>query len=415
MARRRLLGAAALAAAVVLTAHVEPAEAQKKISVLTWNIPVYKEKIGGWIADFKQVHPDVQVEWLDKKGTEWATFYQTQVVGGAAPDIIDVQGALWLEYGANGGLVDLTPYLAREPQLRDWYNPRFLATWAYEGKQYMVPFYVSKTLLFMNRAMMQEAGLTRPPRSFDELLDYARKMTRGERSGFMTLNFDWLYWPLFAMNGVELLTPAGKKAAFNTPAAAKTVELLAKATADGVINKTSWTGRWVEPNGAFASGTVGLYQAHAPAFFYVRGTGKWVTRDTLGVAPMPGGFSTPNSHGLGISRSSKHPDLAWDFIKLVTGEKWAYTFGITLSNLTGTKADRKILDHFQREDPLAAEVLTSQLENLDKLVGTWPQAKDAQIKDAFFSELQAAVLGRKPAADALAEAERKVNRILQQR
>ena len=109
MARRQLLGAAALAAAVVLTAHVDPAEAQKKISVLTWNIPVYKEKIGGWIADFKQVHPDVQVEWLDKKGTEWATFYQTQVVGGAAPDIIDVQGALWLEYGANGGLVDLTP------------------------------------------------------------------------------------------------------------------------------------------------------------------------------------------------------------------------------------------------------------------------------------------------------------------
>src|SRR5215475_15052395 len=88
----------------------QAAEAQRKISLLTWNIPVYKEKIDGWIADFKQLHPDVQVEWLDKKGTEWATFYQTQVVGGAAPDIIDVQGALWLEYAANGGLVDLTPY-----------------------------------------------------------------------------------------------------------------------------------------------------------------------------------------------------------------------------------------------------------------------------------------------------------------
>src|SRR6266478_9234776 len=83
-----------------------PVAAQpKKISLLTWNIPVYKEKIEGWIADFRQSHPDFQVEWLDKKGTEWATFYQTQVVGGAAPDIIDVQGALWLEYGANGGLV----------------------------------------------------------------------------------------------------------------------------------------------------------------------------------------------------------------------------------------------------------------------------------------------------------------------
>jgi ABC-type glycerol-3-phosphate transport system substrate-binding protein len=409
----RRIDCVALAALVICVVGVGPAAAQTKLSLLTWNIPVYKEKIDGWIADFRRIHPDVQIEWLDKKGTEWATFYQTQVVGGVAPDIIDVQGALWLEYAANGGLVDLTPYLARDPQLRDWYNPKFLATWTYEGKQYMVPFYISKTLLFYNRTMLREAGLTRPPQSFDELMDYARRMSKGEKSGLMTLNFDWLYWPLFAMNGVELLAPDGKKAAFNTAAAVRTVEALAKATADGTINKISWTGRWVEPNGAFASGTVGLYQAHAPAFFYVRGAGKWVSPDTLGVAQMPGGFSTPNSHGFGISKSTKHPELAWEFVKLITNEKWAYTFGTTLNNLTGTKADTRILEHFQKEDPLAATVLKTQLENVDKLVGTWPQAKDAQIKEAFYGELQAAVLGRKKAADALAEAERKVNRLLQ--
>lgn len=409
----RRIDCVALAALVICVVGVGPAAAQTKLSLLTWNIPVYKEKIDGWIADFRRIHPDVQIEWLDKKGTEWATFYQTQVVGGVAPDIIDVQGALWLEYAANGGLVDLTPYLARDPQLRDWYNPKFLATWTYEGKQYMVPFYISKTLLFYNRTMLREAGLTRPPQSFDELMDYARRMSKGEKSGLMTLNFDWLYWPLFAMNGVELLAPDGKKAAFNTAAAVRTVEALAKATADGAINKISWTGRWVEPNGAFASGTVGLYQAHAPAFFYVRGAGKWVSPDTLGVAQMPGGFSTPNSHGFGISKSTKHPELAWEFVKLITNEKWAYTFGTTLNNLTGTKADTRILEHFQKEDPLAATVLKTQLENVDKLVGTWPQAKDAQIKEAFYGELQAAVLGRKKAADALAEAERKVNRLLQ--
>ena len=49
-------------------------------------------------------------------------------------------------------------------------------------------------------------------------------MTKGEKSGLMTLNFDWLYWPLFAMNGVELLAPDGMtEAAFNTPAAVKTL------------------------------------------------------------------------------------------------------------------------------------------------------------------------------------------------
>ena len=400
--------------AVALAGRPETAEAQKKISILTWNIPVYKEKIEGWTADFKKIHPDVEVEWLDKKGPEWGPFYQTQLVAGTAPDVIDVQGGLWLEYAANNGLVDLGPLLARDHELKDYYNPRILPTWNYEGKQYMVPFYISKTLLFYNKTMLKEAGLARPPQSFDELVDFARKMGKGEKSGFMTLNFDWLYWPLFAMNGVELLSPDGKKAAFNTPAAVKALDTLAKATADGAINKVSWTGRWVEPNDAFASGTVGMYQAHAPAFFYVRGSGKWINAETLGVAPMPGGFATPNSHGFGISKSSKHPDLAWDFIKVATNEKWGYTFGTTLRNLTGaSRVDTKIIEYFQKEDPLAHAVLRTQIENLDKLVGNWRQAKDAQIKEAFYTEIQAALLGRKPAAQALAEAERKVNRVLQ--
>jgi ABC-type glycerol-3-phosphate transport system substrate-binding protein len=282
----------------------------------------------------------------------------------------------------------------------------------YEGKNYMVPFYVSKTLLFYNKTMLNEAGITRPPQTFDELLDAARKMTKGEKSGFMTLNFDWLYWPLLAMNGVELLTPDLKKAAFNTPAAVKTVEALAKATADGIINKVAWTGRWVEPNNAFASGTVGLYQAHSPAFFYVRGGGPWINGDTLGATQMPGGFATPNSHGLGISKSSKHPELAWEFIKLDTSEKWAYTFGKNFKLFTGTRVDGRLMDELQKEDPLAASVMKTQLEHVDKLVATWPLGKDAQVKEAFYSEFQAAVLGRKPAAAALAEAERKVNRLL---
>ena len=410
MRRRSTSLTLALLALGLLTGSVTAQE--KRLSLLTWNIPVYKEKIDGWIADFKKVHPDVTVEWFDKKGPEWGPFYQTQVIAGTAPDIIDTQGAIWLEYAANGGLVDLTPYLERDRAVKEHYNPTFLRTWVYEGKTYMVPFYVSKTLLFYNKTMMREAGVTRPPQTFDELLEAARKMTKGEKSGFVTLNFDWLYWPLLAMNGVELLTPDLKKAAFNTPAAVKTVEALARATADGTINKVAWTGRWVEPNNAFAGGTVGFYQAHSPAFFYVRGGGPWINAETLGAAPMPGGFATPNSHGLGISKSSKHPELAWEFIKLATSDKWAYTFGKTLKVFTGTRVDSRLLEELQNEDPLAASVMKTQLEHLDRLVATWPLGKDAQVKEAFYSEFQAAVLGRKPAAAALAEAERKVNRLL---
>ena len=176
--RRGLLPAivTTLAAIALLAGTGRTAEAQKKISVLTWNIPVYKEKIDGWIADFKQIHPDFQVEWLDKKGTEWATFYQTQLVGGTAPDVIDVQGVpvARVRGQRRPGGPDAVPRPGTA-------GPRLLQpevhghSGVYQGKQYMVPFYVCKTLLFYNKTLFKEAGLTRPAR----VLRRAASTTRG--------------------------------------------------------------------------------------------------------------------------------------------------------------------------------------------------------------------------------------------
>ena len=169
--------------------------------------------------------------------------------------MINTQGALGLEYAAQGALFDLTPLFAKEAAVKSRYDANYLSNWVYEGKNYMVPFYITKTLLFYNKPMFTKAGLAGPPQSFDEILTFAQKMTSGEASsGFMTLNFDWLYWPLFAMNGVELVTPDLKKTAFNTPKAAEVLDRLAKVTQSNAINKISWTGRWVEPNGAFGAG-----------------------------------------------------------------------------------------------------------------------------------------------------------------
>ena len=190
----------------------------------------------------------------------------------------------------------------------------------------MLPFYITKTLLFWNKPMFQEAGFAGPPKTFDEIMQYAANDGNGEKTGFLTLNFDWLYWPLFAANDVELLTPDGKQAAFNTPQAIELLDKLAKATESGAINKVSWTGRWVEQNGAFAAGTVGMHHAHSPAFFFFKGQGPWVNADTLGVTQLPGGWSTPNSHGLGISKGSKNPELAYEFLKHMTSDKWTSEF-----------------------------------------------------------------------------------------
>jgi len=392
------------------------AQAQKELSVLTWNISYFKDGFQQWVDEFNKIHPDITIKRFDKKGSEWSTYYQTQVVAGTAPDIIDVQGGLWLEYASKGGLVDLTPYIKRDMDYTNRIYPNILKSWVYEGKNYGVPFIISKTLLFYNKLMLKEAGLTGMPGNFEQLMEFAYKMTKNEKSGFMTLNFDWLYWPLFAMNGIELLTPDLKKAAFNTPQAVSIVETLAKATQDGAINKISWTGRWVEPNNAFAAGNIGILHAHAPAFLWMKSKGKWMNSDTVGATHLPGGWSTPNSHSWLISKGCKYPEAAWDFLKIASSGTGAYATGVGTNNLTGDKiTNQELFKYFEKNIPDVVPVLKTQLEHLDKLCGNWPVAKDAEIKEAFYPELQSALLGQKSAKDALDSAEKKVNRVLRKR
>jgi len=405
----RIVASICLLSALSLPAWGE----QKKLTLLTWNISNQGKVVQEWIADFKHVRPDVDVEWIDKKGTEIAAYYQTQVIAGTPPDIVDLQGAIWLEYAAAGGLLDLTPYLAKNPDVRQRFQPDYLAAWVYQGKNYMLPFYVAKTLLFYNRTMFREAGIDGPPKTFDELIANAAKMSKGDKTGLVTLNFDWLYWPLFKMNGIDLLTPDLKKAAFNTPKAASVLDALAKATSNGGINKISWTGRWVEPIGAFSAGNVGMFIAHSPAFFNMRGLAPWLNADTLGIAELPGDWATPSLHGLGISKASPNADIAWQFLSMVTSDKYTRKLSDFAYFLTGNATtDRALLERLKKDDPLAERVLQTQLEHTDKLTGNWPLPNDARVKEALYPEIQNAVLGRKSAADALKDAEVKVNRVL---
>lgn len=409
MKRRTFLAGTAAAA----LARPAVAQSAKKLTLLTWNIVDQADMFKQWAAAFQVTHPGVEIEWLDKKGPDLPSFYQTQLAAGTPPDILDLQGGLGLEYAAQGALMDLTPYLQAHPDMKARFNADYLNNWVYEGRNYMVPFYIAKTLLFYNKTLFQKAGLSGPPETFDALLDSSAKIGTGDQTGFLTLNFDWLYWPLFAMNGVDLLTPDLKSTAFDTPKCAAVLDRLAKATTTPAINKISWTGRWVEPLGAFASSTVGMLHAHSAAYFFLKGQGPWVGPETLGVAQPPGNWSTPTLHGWGVSKGSKNPDLALEFINFCTDQKQAMQMASTRKVLTAnTEVDKELMADEEKRDPLSAAVLRTQLEHTDKMCGNWPLANDSRVKDAFWPELQNALLGRKDAKTALADADRKVKREL---
>ena len=57
-------------------------------------------------------------------------------------------------------------------------------------------------------------------------------------------------------------------------------------------------------------------------------------------------------------------------------------------------------------------MLKTQLEHTDKMCGNWRLGNDSRVKDAFWPEFQSAMLGRKDAKTALADADRRVAREL---
>lgn len=412
LTRRRALQAAA-AAPIAALALPAIAQSQKQVSILTWNIPNAQPLMTGWIKDFTATRPGVSVQWLDKKGPDLPSFYQTQLVAGTAPDLVDLQGGIGVEYAAQGALADLTPHLEQHPDVRQRFNADYLANWVYEGKNYMLPFYISKTLLFYNKTLFKQAGLEAPAASFDGLMQNAAKIGGSDATGFLTLNFDWLYWPLLKVNGIELLSPDLKQTRFDTKKMAEIVARLAKATETPAINKISWTGRWVEPLGAFSSGRVGMLHAHSPAYLYIKGQAPWVSGDTLGVGHFPDYWSVPNSHGLGISKQSRNPELAWEFLSFLTDRQQALAFARSFKVLTGnTTVDHTLLDEMKTEDPLGQRVLQTQIEHTDRLCGNWRLGNDSRVKDAFWPHLQSALLGHRKPAAALRAAKRDVERVL---
>src|SRR5260221_10014954 len=115
MDRRAILKAGvATAGALAMPAYLR-AQSNKKLSILTWNIADQEALFKEEFDDFKKTNPGVEIEWLDKKGPDLPGFYQTQFVGGTAPDIIYISGALWVGWAAKGGVVDLTPYFHNKP------------------------------------------------------------------------------------------------------------------------------------------------------------------------------------------------------------------------------------------------------------------------------------------------------------
>lgn len=142
------------------------------------NPPPNRDVLQQLVDRFNQEHPTIQVESLYVgQGDQQMPKILSAVVGNAPPDL------LWFAPMITGQLVELD---AIRP-LDDWLNqsplpsqidPALVTSMKFEGKVWSVPFGTNNVGIYYRPSLFQAAGITQLPKTWEELRQLARTLTR---------------------------------------------------------------------------------------------------------------------------------------------------------------------------------------------------------------------------------------------
>ncbi len=277
----------------------------------------------------------------------------TAISGNTAPDLFVQHWDYTLNYGSGGKLLPMTDLIASLGA--DALDSGLLAYTATGGPSISVPLYGTARGLGINRAAVTEAGLdpNAPPKSWDELRDWAIKMTKRngallERAGFNLFYNDLSMYELFTLflqgAGGSILTDDLKAPAFSGAEGVKALQFLADLVLVDKVTDPGFglgTGAAADP---FAQKRAGMIIA-----------GNYSINNSLkagidfGVAPMPkadgSGFtSLVDPFCFAIPAASPNQAQAQTFIKFALSEEQQVKFALTSKNVPVLKSAQQNAD-----------------------------------------------------------------------
>ena len=140
-------------------------------------VPSYSDNTQGlWedvIAGFEDENPDISVNLEVQSWDNLESVIATKIQGGEAPDIYN--GGPFAGFAADELLYPAEEVVSAET-FSD-FQESFLANAEVDGTAYALPLIASARALFVNNALLEQAGVAAPPTDWDELLDAATKVS----------------------------------------------------------------------------------------------------------------------------------------------------------------------------------------------------------------------------------------------
>lgn len=286
----------------------------------------------------------------------------------------------------------------------------------YDSVLTAIPFRHATTGLHFNKTLLAERGLTRPPQTVDEVVDYARKLTYvradGTRVNGLTMNSGDEHLAVLTflnMYGAELIDRDMKVRA-NTPEMIKALTVMAtlykervlptnyaSISIDEVIT-TMQTGRAAMAIDPFARYTV----YNSPA------TSKFPGEIDAMVLPAEAaskrdGTALTEIWSMAVPKNSKNKELAWDLIRELSGVE--NTVKVALNGNGPVRPAAYDDQRLQQRLPY-----TKAESRAIAQAGVVPSAFNGSLEalTIFREESQAAVIGMKSPAEAAASMQRRI-------
>jgi multiple sugar transport system substrate-binding protein len=356
---RRLI---VLATAVALTAACTPAPKDKPIAdpgadvsgtVEFWHFFTEREAaaIAAVVGDFQATHPKIKVE--VKSGQDDSKMTQA-IGGGQGPDVglsysTDIVG----QFCSSGAWLDLAPYIARDKVSIDAFPQTVRQYTEYKGKRCSMPVLADAYGLYYNKQLFADAGIAGPPKTLEEFAETAKKLTKRSADGTITTAG---FLPLFGfyentpshlgpMVGAQWLKPDGSSAIGGDPAWQQLLQwqksLVDWFGYDKLEAFRAGLGDEYSDANAFQKGQVAMAIDGEYRIAFAKDQSPDLK---FGVAPMPASTSDRYGSGyvtgnvIGISKTAKNPEAAWELIKyLTTDTKAIVKLANSLKNIPSTK------------------------------------------------------------------------------
>ncbi len=377
----------------------------------------------------QEKYPNVQVELESLPYDDQREKTLITVGAGKGPDIAQVD-CIWLgEFASNNIVIDLTDRLTKDAALRNDYIETFRASAQWQGKDRGLWLYTDVRMLTYRKDFLRQAGLDpgKPPKTWTDLRDYAKKLNRPSEGvwgyafpAFSTDHTADRWYPFLWMgSGGQILSDDLTKAAFNGPAGVAALQLLVDLMNTDQVSPKDLLGISEKDvsNGFMADKYAMMIKVGE---FWKEHRDMDLSaaqyKDKIGVAPLPvpsGGKPATGSGGwiAGITRDSKHPDIAYEYLKLVVDPQNMAQFCILDAKIPTRKSMLPMEKDFAEAIPyysVAAEVLpTTHFRP--------PIPEYTKLSAEIVTGIQKALTLEARPKDALDRAAQKVDDILAQR